>query len=62
MMRYVMSQVADFPMSKPKRVKDYAREAFRVDSKAEGDHVMIGGWEVLDEKGSKKGIDGSLSS
>ena len=55
LMKYVMSQVKECPMSKPKRVKDHTREAFRIDAKAEGDHIMLGGWEVLDEQDNRKG-------
>ena len=42
-------------MSKPKKISDRTREAFRVDAKAEGDHVMIGGWERVDEETGQKG-------
>ena len=49
LMRYVMGQVKECSMSRPKRVRD------PVDAKAEGDHIMIGGWEVSEGKGNKKG-------
>ena len=30
-----------------RRVEDRSREAFRVDAKAEGECIVIGGWEIL---------------
>ena len=55
LVRYVVSQIKDCPMSRPRRISDRTREAFRVDSEAEGDHIMIGGWEILDEATGEKG-------
>ena len=55
MMEYVLSQVKDCPMSAPKKVRKHTREAFRIDAKAEGDHIMIGGWEILEEGKEEKG-------
>lgn len=55
MMEYVLSQVKDCPMSAPKKVREHTREAFRIDAKAEGDHIMIGGWEILEEGKEEKG-------
>jgi hypothetical protein len=42
-------------MSAPKKVREHTREAFRIDAKAEGDHIMIGGWEILEEGKEEKG-------
>lgn len=41
----VREEVAKEPMSRPRRWKGEVLEIFRVDAKAEGDHIVIGGWE-----------------
>eukprot|EP00435_Cladocopium_sp_Y103_P061932 s382_g23.t1 len=55
LLRYVMKQVKDIPMSKPRRIRDHVREAFRVDAKAEGELIVIGGWEVMDGQEKNSG-------
>eukprot|EP00435_Cladocopium_sp_Y103_P032404 s306_g8.t1 len=42
-------------MSKPRRVEERSREAFRVDAKAEGECIVIGGWEVLTSQSADRG-------
>eukprot|EP00438_Fugacium_kawagutii_P013025 Skav214740 [mRNA] locus=scaffold3176:133140:134285:- [translate_table: standard] len=54
LLEYVMAEVKRNPMRKPRRLQDGARELFRIDAKAEGDCVVIGGWETLDELGTTK--------
>ena len=40
-------------MTRPRRWEDEVLEMFRVDAEAEGDHIVIGGWEVpVPESGS----------
>eukprot|EP00438_Fugacium_kawagutii_P021415 Skav230573 [mRNA] locus=scaffold971:152920:156087:- [translate_table: standard] len=53
LLQFVQQQIRDEPMSRPKKIKEFAREAFRVDAKAEQDKIVIGGWEV-GEGGSTK--------
>eukprot|EP00435_Cladocopium_sp_Y103_P051934 s391_g16.t1 len=55
LLKYVMKQVKDIPMSKPRRIRDHVREAFRVDAKAEGELIVIGGWEVKDGQDKSSG-------
>ena len=43
---FVEEEIKKEPMSKPKRLSDEAWEAFRVDAKAEGEKIVIGGWEI----------------
>ena len=43
---FVEEEIKKEPMSKPKRLSDEVVEAFRVDAKAEGEKIVIGGWEV----------------
>eukprot|EP00438_Fugacium_kawagutii_P029840 Skav200966 [mRNA] locus=scaffold448:569541:570587:- [translate_table: standard] len=46
LLQYVMREVQSEPMSRPRQLKEYSKEAFRVDAKAEQDKIVIGGWEV----------------
>eukprot|EP00435_Cladocopium_sp_Y103_P040223 s3631_g10.t3 len=43
---FVEEEIRKEPMSKPKRLSDEVVEAFRVDAEAEGEKIVIGGWEV----------------
>eukprot|EP00435_Cladocopium_sp_Y103_P070405 s861_g35.t1 len=55
LMEYIKSQVCLEPMSRPRRVEERSREAFRVDAKAEGECIVIGGWEVLSDHPDDRG-------
>ena len=55
LLEYIRDQVSKEAMSKPRRLARGAREAFRVDAKAEGEKIVIGGWEVLENDGINKG-------
>ena len=55
LLEFVKGQVEEESMTRPKKMKRGAKEAFRVDAKAEGDHIVIGGWEVMDQETVKKG-------
>ena len=46
LLEYVKMQISLESMCKPRRVKERSREAFRVDAKAEGECIVIGGWEI----------------
>ena len=46
LLEYVVGETEVMSMSKPRRIKPGAVEAFRVDAKAEGECIVIGGWEV----------------
>ena len=46
LLEYVVGETEVMPMSRPRRLKQGAVEAFRVDAKAEGECIVIGGWEV----------------
>lgn len=43
---FVKEEVIKEPMSKPRRWENEVLEIFRVDAKAEGDHIVVGGWEL----------------
>ena len=47
LLTYVMKQVEGDPMVKVKEIERRAVEAFRIDAKAEGEKVVIGGWESM---------------
>ena len=46
LLEYVVGETEVMSMSKPRRLKLDAVESFRVDAKAEGECIVIGGWEV----------------
>ena len=46
LLEYVVGETEGMSMSKPRRLKAGSVEAFRVDAKAEGECIVIGGWEV----------------
>lgn len=46
LLEYVVGETENMSMSKPKRISSDVVEAFRVDAKAEGECIVIGGWEV----------------
>ena len=46
LMEYIRMQISVEPMSKPRRVSERSPEVFRVDAKAEGECIVIGGWEL----------------
>lgn len=46
LLEYVVGETETMSMSKPRRLRPEAAEAFRVDAKAEGECIVIGGWEV----------------
>eukprot|EP00438_Fugacium_kawagutii_P008249 Skav226268 [mRNA] locus=scaffold2708:264535:265680:- [translate_table: standard] len=54
LLEYIMMEVRNNPMRKPRRIQEGVRELFRIDAKAEGDCVVIGGWETIDEAGTMK--------
>ena len=47
LLTYVKKQIEGDPMVKVRAVERQAIEAFRIDAKAEGEKVVIGGWESL---------------
>eukprot|EP00438_Fugacium_kawagutii_P024076 Skav212939 [mRNA] locus=scaffold374:464240:467185:- [translate_table: standard] len=55
LLQYIQGEVAREPMSPPKNLVDRPREAFRVDAKAEGDCIVVGGWEIDEDLPGKKG-------
>eukprot|EP00438_Fugacium_kawagutii_P021260 Skav214659 [mRNA] locus=scaffold1706:67894:68805:- [translate_table: standard] len=46
LLEYVMGEVKKTPMTRPRSVPEQSLELFRVDAKAEGDLVVVGGWET----------------
>ena len=46
LLEYVKDQAGREAMTKPLRLRRGCREAFRVDAKAEGEKIVIGGWEI----------------
>ena len=54
LLEYVKEQVEQEPMSRPRRLSPGSREAFRVDAKAEGELIVVGGWEVGREGSGEK--------
>ena len=55
LLEYIRDQVSKEAMCKPRRLANGAREAFRVDAKAEGEKIVIGGWEVIGSNDNEKG-------
>ena len=55
LLEYVKMQISLESMCKPRRVKERSREAFRVDAKAEGECIVIGGWEIPRGSSNEKG-------
>ena len=51
LLEFIREEVSKEPMRKPRWWQDDAPELFRVDAKAEGETIVIGGWEVT--KGGK---------
>ena len=47
LLTHIKSQIEGDPMVRVKAVERQPFEAFRVDAKAEGEKVVIGGWESL---------------
>ena len=43
---FVKEEINKEPMTRPRRWEDEVLEVFRVDAKAEGDHIVVGGWEI----------------
>ena len=54
LLTYIKRQVEGDPMVKVKVVEKQAIEAFRIDAKAEGEKVVIGGWESLGRSSTKE--------
>eukprot|EP00438_Fugacium_kawagutii_P023533 Skav200888 [mRNA] locus=scaffold1581:56890:58152:+ [translate_table: standard] len=48
LLEYIRGEVTKESMSSPRSLVDRPKEAFRVDAKAEGDCIVVGGWEVAD--------------
>ena len=46
LLEYVAKEVSRMPMSRPRFLEDEAVEVFRVDAKAEGELIVVGGWEL----------------
>lgn len=46
LLEYIRGEVEGEPMSSPREVEPHPEEAFRVDAKAEGDCIVVGGWEI----------------
>ena len=44
---FIKSEVERAPMTPPRPLAIQVGEIFRVDAKAEGDQIVIGGWESL---------------
>ena len=55
LLEYVKMQISLESMRKPRRVRERSREAFRVDAKAEGECIVIGGWEIPRYKTGERG-------
>eukprot|EP00435_Cladocopium_sp_Y103_P022226 s207_g5.t1 len=48
LLKFVRKQIVTEPMSKVREVEPDPIDAFRIDAKAEGDEVVVGGWESHD--------------
>lgn len=47
LLEFVAEEIRNTSMERPTtRVADFVKEVFRVDAKAEGDHIVVGGWEI----------------
>ena len=46
LLEYIKKQIKDMPMVAARKVEQVVQEAFRIDAKAEGEKIVIGGWET----------------
>ena len=54
LLEYVKDQANQEAMTKPLRLRRGCREAFRVDAKAEGEKIVLGGWEIQEGNDQSK--------
>jgi hypothetical protein len=54
LLQWLRDKIADAPMRSCRPLRTSTGEAFRVDAKAEGDDVAIGGWETFENLDTKK--------